>query len=113
MTYRIRWAPILACSVVGFANAWYSASTSRSEGDDLGMGFFAVFAIGAVRRWDLRRDRFYLFAAAGAVAALAVMVIRRIGFFDPGFVPAYVLFVLFCLIGSIPRSGSRPRQRAP
>lgn len=98
---KVRWFPILAAAIVADANAWYSASTGTTDGDYVGVGFFAVFAFGAFRRWRSGRDRFHLIAAAGAVVALGTTALREQDPTNRSFLVSYVVFVLFCFLGSI------------
>jgi hypothetical protein len=83
---RIRWFPILTCAFVAGVSVWYFTSRGTNEGDSIGIGFFAFFGVDALRRWILRRDRFYLIAGAGAVVALSVMALCETDWFDPGHV---------------------------
>ena len=97
----IRWFPILACALAADADLWYSVSTGTNEGDYIGIGFFGVFAVGAIRRWRLGGDRFHLITSAGAVVALGAMAFRKSGRFDPAHVLSYLAFLLSCVLGSI------------
>jgi len=97
----IRWFPILTCALVADADVWYSVSTGTNEGSSIGIGFFAVFAIGAFRKWCVGRDPFHLVIIAGAAVALCAMVLRKTGWFDPCPVFPYLVFILFCVSGSI------------
>ena len=99
---RIRWYPILAAAVVADVNIWYSASTGTTKGDSLGIGFFAVFALGGLRRWISGRDRFHLAVTAGAIIAL-VMTIEFHDLYRSGGIclPAYAAFILSCVLGSV------------
>ena len=102
----------MTCALAASANVWYFVSTGTNEGDYIGVGFFAVFAVGAFRRWTLGRDRFHLVTSAGAVVALGVMALHRTYRFDPGYVLPYLLFILFCVLGSILSRPSKGGDRA-
>lgn len=112
----IRWYPILAAAVVADANVWYAVSTGTTEGDALGIGFFAVFALGGLRRWVWGRDPFHLAATAGAIASLVITIESRFFYRCGGIcIPAYAVFVLSCVLGSLlshrsktPANRSRP-----
>jgi len=106
----IRWFPILACSLVAGADLWYSVSTGKNDGKYVGIGFFAVFAVGAFQRWRLRGDRFHLVTIAGAVMVLFALALRNTDRFDRGQVLPYLAFILFCVLGSIPGHPSKRRK---
>jgi hypothetical protein len=108
----IRWFPILTCALVADASAWYSVAMGTNDGDSIGLGFFAVFGIDALRRWIRRRDRFHMVAGWGAVVALGVMALRETDRFDPSHLLPYLLFILFSVLGSVLSHASKRGARA-
>lgn len=108
----VRWFPILTCAFVACASVWYFRPRGTNEGDPIGIGFFAVFGVDALRRWIRRRDRFHLVAGWGAVVALGVMALRETDRFDPSHLLPYLLFILFSVLGSVLSHASKRGARA-
>jgi len=106
-----RWFPLLACVLVAEANFWWWASTGGNEADYAGIALFAFcgvyYAAGAIAR----REPHAIVSAAGALAALALMVLRETGRFDRGYLPPYAVFAAAVLAGHALDRGSRSRSR--
>ena len=95
---RRRWLPILLAILVADLNFWYYASMGENDADYAGIALFSAFAVAWLWRWFRTREPRTLIAAGGALAADALMVLRETGKFDRGYIPPYVVFVLFALL---------------
>ena len=102
-----RWLPVLLAVVMADLNFWYFASTGENDADFAGMALFALFAAYYLQCFVRRREMFSAVAAVGAVAALGVMVLREMEYFNQGYILPYAVFVVFVLAGgaSLPRAG--------
>ena len=96
--WRALWLPVVLCVVVADLNFWYWASTGESDLDYAGVLLFGVFAFVWLRRFLRSRDVGDGICGAGAVLALVLMVLREWGKWDRGYIPPYVVFILFVLL---------------
>ena len=97
--WRTRWLPIVLAVLLADLNFWYYASTGENHADYAGIAFFAVF--GAMFLWQAyaaHRSR-RLLALGGAVGALVLMVLRETGHLDFGYLPPYLVFIVFVWLG--------------
>jgi hypothetical protein len=90
-----RWFPIVLGILVADLNFWYFASTGENDADYAGIALFGLCAAYWLARFATARDLRLGIAALGALAALGLMVMRETGTFDLGFIPPYVVFLVF------------------
>src|SRR5262244_84561 len=96
-----RWLPILLAVLAADVNFWYWASTGENDADYLGIALFLIFGILWGRRLLQRPSPRNALAMAGAFLAIAAMALREIGTYDRGYIPPYVVFVLFTLVSGL------------
>ncbi len=94
-----RWYPILLCAIVADVNFFFYASMGTNQADYLGIAFFALYGIYCLQSLITRREVACAVSLFGSILALALMVMRETGAFDRGYIPPYLLFILFVLIG--------------
>ena len=103
------WIPVVLCIVVADLNFWYWASTGENDADYAGIAFFFLFALLWFRRFLRGRDNRDAIRGIAAVAALLMMVLRETGTWDRGYVPPYIVFIVFVLLaGQIRRPPAAP-----
>ncbi len=92
------WCPILLCVLVADLNFWFYASMGSNEADYLGILFFVLYGIYCLQSLITRGELRGAVSGLGAVLALALMVMRETGVFDRGYIPPYVMFIVFVMI---------------
>ena len=104
-----RWYPILLCVIVADLNFWFYASMGSNEADYLGIAFFVLYGLYCFQSLIARREVHCAVSGLGAILAVAMMVVRETGAFDRGYIPPYVVFILFVIIGHGLDRSSRSR----
>jgi hypothetical protein len=96
-----RWLPVLLAILAADVNFWYYASTGENDADYLGVALFLIFGILWARRLVKHASPRNALATAGAFLALAAMILREMGTFDRGYIPPYIVFVVFTLLSGL------------
>lgn len=96
---RKPWLPVVTCVILADVNFWYWVSTEENDADLVGLAFFALFAI--YWSWSFIRHRRLreAISGSGAIAAAVLMTLRLREIYDPGYIPPYLVFIAFVLIG--------------
>jgi hypothetical protein len=95
------WFPVVLGVLVADLNFWYFASTGENDADYAGIALFGLGAVYWLSRFATAREARWAIAALGALAALGLMVMRETGTFDYGFIPPYVVFLVFVWAGGL------------
>ncbi len=96
------WAPaIVLCVVAADLNFWIYASIGTNEGDALGIAFFLLSAIDSVFALASGPDPARVVALIGALLATALMALRELEVFDPGWLPPYAVAMAFLVGGAV------------
>jgi hypothetical protein len=99
--WRTHWLPVVLCVVVADLNFWYWASTGENDLDYGGLLFFFVFALVWFRGFVRSRGAGDGIRGIGAVLSILLMVLRETGRWDRGYIPPYIVFIVFVLLARL------------
>jgi len=99
--------PIVLAVVVADIHFFLNAAIGDPS-DYVGIAFFALFGLYGVQSLLARREWVVAFSTLGAAAGLALMLLRHADIFDKGYIPPYLVFIGFVLLGHLL---GRVRQR--
>ena len=92
--------PVVLAVLVADLNFFLDAAIGDS-GDFAGILFFAFFGLYALQSLVARREIGIAFSALGAAAGMVLMILRETEVFDRGYLPPYLVFIGFVLLGHV------------
>jgi hypothetical protein len=98
--------PVVLAVVVADVNFFLDAAIS-DRADVVGVIFFVLFGLYGLQSLWTRRDPGMIVSVLGAAVALAMMLLRETEVWDHGYIPPYVVFIVFVLVAQALRGSRR------
>ena len=92
--------PVVLAVLVADLNFFLDAAIGDTA-DYVGILFFAIFGLYALQSLVARREIGIAFSALGAAAGMVLMILRETEVFDRGYLPPYLVFIGFVLLGHV------------
>ena len=93
------WVLPVVLAVVAADVQFFLYAAIGDPSDYVGIVFFALFGLYGVQSLLARREWVVAFSTLGAAAGLALMLLRQADIFDKGYIPPYLVFIGFVLVG--------------
>jgi hypothetical protein len=90
--------PVVLAVIVADVNFFLDAAIS-DQADYVGISFFALFGLYGVQSLLVRREWAVAMSTLGAAAGMALMLLREADIIDKGYIPPYLVFIGFVLVG--------------